>query len=438
MIIPGVSVCCLGRAKGHDLTVDETLLTQLQSELRRRGRTPVKLSHGGKLESIVGWLENPRLKGAKLLADMHLLRTSSLYQFTKELIAKFGAAIGCSASFTGETQTLSDGSKAARCSEGGLHSVDIVEQPACGNGGLFEAQFNGSLMQFEARPILQRAAKSTLAVSVRQAAELRNLRERVKKLRIRFDTLNDDDEQPQGHDGGSNIGEITASGAIEGAGSAVLIDGLLHGEGTIAERLAAVARSLKNPIASGIPKKALIGGVAGAVLTGAAGIAVDKLFAGRRRKQQQQQQQRGTGAVGVIPAQTQLAALTEEEKRDRATYRVQGYKYKVKSDELDKAASSYIKSAATGGLAGGLVGSFRGKGKIGAAIGALSGIGSIAGLRAALPPDQFGQHSPAEHQGERAVPLTAALIAAVAAHRKLKQIAGNAADRLGASLARRV
>ena len=194
--------------------------------------------------------------------------------------------------------------------------------------------------------------------------------------------------------------------------------------------MATVARSLKTPIASGIPKKALIGGVAGGLLTGAAGLAVDKLFANRRKQQQQR------GAVGTIPAETQLAALTDQEKRDRATYRIQGYRHKVATDELNNATSSYLKSAATGGLAGGLVGSLRDKGKIGAGIGALAGIGSIAAIRKTLPPDQFGNRTPAEHQVEKIVPLTAAVIAAVAARKKLKNSLGNIRSAISAATAR--
>ena len=51
MIIPGVSVCSLGEARGHNLKVDETLLSQLASEIQRKIRVPVKLNHRGGLDT---------------------------------------------------------------------------------------------------------------------------------------------------------------------------------------------------------------------------------------------------------------------------------------------------------------------------------------------------------------------------------------------------
>ncbi|MEY2487382.1 MAG: hypothetical protein QOH39_3030 [Verrucomicrobiota bacterium] len=435
MIIPGVSICQVGEARGHGLVVDQILLGQLANEIAHRGKVPVKLNHRGGLDTVIGWLENARIKAGKLLGDLELFKSGKDYNFVRELVEKFHGSIGLSPAFTGTAEPLRDGSQAARCSE--LHSIDLVQCPAANPTGLFEAEFNGALIQFEARPSLQRA-KSTL--TAKQVAEMRHLRQRIATLQLRFDAIQprqrfvDDDEQAQGHGGGTNVGHDIATGALEGAGSAVLVDGLLHGSGTIAERLTAVARSLKNPIQSELPRKAILGGVAGGLLTAGAGLVVSQI-AGRKRKEQQ----RG-GVVGTLPATTQLAArlpLSSDERRDRSLYRVADFRHKVASDELNSAASSYIKSAATGGLAGGLVGSLRGKGKIGAGIGALAGIGSIAGIRAALPPDQFGQHSPEEHQIERTVPIAGAIVAAIAGRKKLKQAAGNLAEQISAATARR-
>jgi hypothetical protein len=516
MMIPGVSICSIGQARGHGLEIDPTLLSQLQSEIARRGRVPCKLNHRGGLETVIGWIENARLGAGKLIGDLELCKSSPSYNFVRELVTKFSGSFGLSPAFTGAAEPLPDGNTAARCRE--LFSIDLVESPASNPTGLFEARFNGSVIEFSARP-------AVLTLSAKERAELTALRRRVGTLQLRFDTTQkrgrfvDDDDETQGHDGRTNVVHDAITGALEGGASAVVIDALLHGEGTIAERLAGVGRSLKTPIESGLPKKALIGGLAGGVLTAGAGLLVSKLASDHRKKQQQRR-----GFVGTIPETTQLderkrytaqgshliggakigagvgavatggttaaviavldklrkaerkvmardaliagasgalrggakgalagaliggairkrerrefARLSPAEQRDRSLYRVAGYKNRISEDELNRAASNYTKAGATGALAGGLIGSLKSKAKIGAGIGALAGIASIKAIRAASPPDPFGQHTPEEKAAEKAVPIAAGIVAAIAAKKKLSQAAERAAKGIGRNLAR--
>src|SRR4051794_13048328 len=148
MIVPGVSVCSLGEAKGHNLKVDETLLSQLATEIQRKGRVAVKLNHRGGLDTVIGWLENARIAAGKLVADLGLLEAAKDFHFVCELLEKFGNSIGLSPAFTGSPEPLPDGSVAARCEE--LNSVDLVAEPAANPTGLFSATYNDRVTYFEA------------------------------------------------------------------------------------------------------------------------------------------------------------------------------------------------------------------------------------------------------------------------------------------------
>ena len=212
MLIPGVSICSLGTARGHDLQVDGVLLSQLQSEIERKKLVPVKLNHRGGLETVIGWICNPRLAAGnrKLIGDLELVKSSPSYNFVRELVSKFSHSFGLSPAFSGSGETQRDGTTAARCAD--LHSIDLVESPASNPSGLF-CRINENLIEFA-----------------------------VRRPQWQFPGV-DDDETPHR----STLAHDAATGAVEGAGSAVVIDALLHGQGSIAKRLADVGRSLKTP-----------------------------------------------------------------------------------------------------------------------------------------------------------------------------------------------
>lgn len=540
MLIPGVSICSLGAAKGHDLLVDETLLHQLATEIQKKGRVICKMGHRTGLSEVLGWVCRPRIVGQKLLGDLELLKSGKSYEFVQDLIANFSHTCGLSAAFSGEQETLKNGQVAARCKPDGLHSVDFVESPASNHSGMFEAKINDDVFHFEARqPVDPPNRQLTLA----QRHELPQLLARVRAMEVRLAagdrrrlTINNDlDAQadnrrgaPEPHakasvtahavtggiEGAAGIygveplynhfigkkpwskvnpfkdtlkghGKKLAIGAVVGAaatapiGAAVeayrkhrLLAGMRRkaedgqdgqdrqdnlsgagvargaargaaagaaaaatvGKGTIKQRLAGIGQDLAHPIQSGLPRKLLVGGIVGGVLTGAAGLAIDKLTADRKKKK--------TGAVGQMPAplrtngETNFASrsssgLNPGEARDRSLYRVAGFRHTTAEDEYDRASSAFKKAGAAGTVAGGLAGSLKGRPGIGAAIGLLSGVGSVAGIRKLMPPNDYGQRSPAEHQIQSVLPATVGTVAAaILARKKLKQMAANAAKRV--------
>jgi hypothetical protein len=495
MIIPGVSICSIGLARGHDLLCDATLLSQLQQEINRKGHVPVKLNHRGGLDSVIGWIENARLGAGKLIGDLELCKSSPSYNFVRELVSKFSSTFGLSCAFSGAAEPLPDGNTAARCRE--LHSIDLVEAPASNPNGLFSARYNDRVIEFSVRP-------AVLTLATEQRAELSQLRRRVAALYLWFDAMQqrrrfvDDDDETQGHDDSTSIGHDLLAGAADGSLGAIAVDNLIHGSGSVVDRLRTIGGELRNPIESGLLRKIGIGAGVGSVLTAGAGILISKLAADRRKKQQARKQflddspggrnrLRGaeigavtggalgatvgglalrkykmapfgaaaTGARGLLagailgaligtkrkpkkkePVREFSRGLTAEEQRDRSLYRVAGYKHRISEDELNRAASSYTSAGATGALAGALIGSLKSKAKIGAGIGALAGIGSIKAIREASPADPFGQHTPEEKAAEKAVPITAGIVAAIAARKKLKQITSRAAENIGRGLAR--
>lgn len=146
-VIYGVSVITCGiKARGHDLEVDRTTLTQLKECAEKMGTVPVKWNHRSGADAVAGYLSNFRVDGAKLLGDWHLLKSHDGYGHALELAERMPRNIGLSAAFLGEDETAWEGADKkmlARCSE--LISVDLVAQPAANPNGLFEAKLPGAV-----------------------------------------------------------------------------------------------------------------------------------------------------------------------------------------------------------------------------------------------------------------------------------------------------
>ena len=85
-VIEGVSVITGGvQAKGHNLEVDATTLEQMRDLGIEKGQVPVKWNHKSGADAVNGFLQNFRIKGKKLLADWHLLKTHPQYDQALEL-----------------------------------------------------------------------------------------------------------------------------------------------------------------------------------------------------------------------------------------------------------------------------------------------------------------------------------------------------------------
>jgi hypothetical protein len=138
--IYGVSVITEGKAKGHDLIVDSQTLMEIKeaAESCPDGRLKTKLNHRSGVESVFGYLENFRVDGPKLLADLKMLKSHKDFEQTFEQIESLPNAIGLSVAFVGKEEKNRSGQKLARCRE--ILSADLVPEPAANPTGMFEAK----------------------------------------------------------------------------------------------------------------------------------------------------------------------------------------------------------------------------------------------------------------------------------------------------------
>jgi hypothetical protein len=165
-LLRNVSVCSEGEARGHGLFVDGQTLRELEMEIRRKRRVPVKLNHNTKLDAVIGWLESARVVGTRLLGNLRLLASSNYFSFVRDLIGALGGTIGLSPAFSGISEKGADGTLRARVKE--LHSVDLVEQPAANPAGLFSTAIGANHFEFSA--ISRRARSKSISMEAARAA----------------------------------------------------------------------------------------------------------------------------------------------------------------------------------------------------------------------------------------------------------------------------
>jgi hypothetical protein len=134
-VISGVSVITAGEAKGHGVFIDrKSLETFLSAAQNRQGGVPVKMDHGTGFYHIVGKLENFRIDGDSLRADLHLLKTHEQFARIVEMADTMADSFGLSVSSVTSNEKIK-GSEYIRCDE--LNSVDLVDCPAANPTGLF-------------------------------------------------------------------------------------------------------------------------------------------------------------------------------------------------------------------------------------------------------------------------------------------------------------
>lgn len=136
--IYGVSVITEGKAKGHELTVDSQTLMEIKkaAESFPDGRLKTKLNHRTGVEAVFGYLENFRVEGPKLLADLKMLKSHKDFAQTFEQIESLPNQLGLSVAFVGKEERSPTGDKLARCRE--ILSADLVPEPAANPTGMFE------------------------------------------------------------------------------------------------------------------------------------------------------------------------------------------------------------------------------------------------------------------------------------------------------------
>lgn len=135
-VFDGVSLITCGPALGHDgLLVDRTTLeTVLQCSKRFKNGVRVNLDHFSGMENAVGFIDNLRIVGLKLIGTLRLFAEHADFQLIKRQISSIGDTFGFSLFFDGPDDVVA-GKKFARCQT--LFSADIVPVPACSPSGIF-------------------------------------------------------------------------------------------------------------------------------------------------------------------------------------------------------------------------------------------------------------------------------------------------------------
>ena len=120
--------------------VDSQTLMEIKqaAENMPDGRLKTKLNHRSGVESVFGYLENFRVDGPKLLADLRMLKSHKDFEQTFEQIEALPNHIGLSVAFVGKEAHDPKGGKLARCRE--IISADLVPEPAANPTGMFEAK----------------------------------------------------------------------------------------------------------------------------------------------------------------------------------------------------------------------------------------------------------------------------------------------------------
>lgn len=142
-VIKGVAVITEGEVQGHNdfttgkpIYVDAITVQQIMdAALTYETGLKVNADHGSGVFACVGYLNNFRIEGASLRADMNILDSEENRGKLFEMARDIPDAFGLSVAFSGEDEI--QGNKiVARCSE--IYSCDIVGEPAANPTGLFD------------------------------------------------------------------------------------------------------------------------------------------------------------------------------------------------------------------------------------------------------------------------------------------------------------
>lgn len=137
-IIRGVSVLTEGIAKGHGAYVDGITLSQVVAEAKKySGGLKVVAGHTKSSDSVFaasGMLQNFRVEGGKVKADLHLLDSEVNRDKLMEMADKIPDTFGLSIAFSGDDE-VRGGKTYSRCSE--IYNAALVDRPAANPDGLF-------------------------------------------------------------------------------------------------------------------------------------------------------------------------------------------------------------------------------------------------------------------------------------------------------------
>lgn len=134
----GISVITAGPALGHGMIIDAETLSQVVERGNEAGQVKVLSDHSGSISNIIGYLEDFRLDGGQVRADLTLFQSHDSFSFFSELISTLPGQVGFSISFSGIPRSAEDGTTLADVQS--LWSVDLVLSPAANPTGIFNAK----------------------------------------------------------------------------------------------------------------------------------------------------------------------------------------------------------------------------------------------------------------------------------------------------------
>jgi len=179
-IIKGVSLIKRGPAVGHadkqgrQMMVDEKTIAQIFECANQLGTLKVRADHGSGVLSTIGYVENMRVEGEKILGDMHIYESEESRPKILEIAQKNPDHLGLSLEFGGEDEV--DGEHVfARCNK--LIAVALVSDPAA-NTSLFSAKpIPRVTLHEESKTINQKAVNTNMDIK-----NFESLSARIKAL----------------------------------------------------------------------------------------------------------------------------------------------------------------------------------------------------------------------------------------------------------------
>jgi hypothetical protein len=179
-IIEGVSIISVGEAKGHGLFVDDITLQEVKSCAESyAGGVKVNLDHGAGIRDIVGFCDNFRIVGEKLVADLNLLETAEKRAYVLEIATRMPDTFGISIAFSGPVRER-DGRSFASCTE--LYSADLVQTPAANPTGLFS--FTAKSVDTSAKEMID--DKNKMEDGAEDTVSIADIVERLSALETAF------------------------------------------------------------------------------------------------------------------------------------------------------------------------------------------------------------------------------------------------------------
>lgn len=185
----GISVITAGPALGHDMVIDETTLEQVVELGNANAPVKVLANHSNDVGAILGMLENFRIDGPRVRADLELLENHPQAEYYAELLGKLPDQLGFSISFSGIPRMAEDGTVLADVRD--LWSVDLVTRAAA-NKSIYSAKPVDTAKVAMAQTIETKEVKleaAAEAAPVTPAAPVFNAEEAIAALAAKIETL---------------------------------------------------------------------------------------------------------------------------------------------------------------------------------------------------------------------------------------------------------